>query len=655
MTKESDIFGDVDPTQEGNEKKERSVEARRQEDSDRRSRRRDVGDDAGSFGRDPVEMFFGGNSRTQFGGISNKTLNALIETFESIDRDFDDPNVDPALSRKRFAIHPIDSANTNPTLVIGLPITIGTTENVIYYSLVLELPTVQMREIRRSRRDEPLQLPVFSEDRMDHRWDEAVKAAVSRIGPGHPINAGYQLIPSNLLTEDTNDNSIREDLLAIFGNAVDAICGWREILADQAGDKVPTVHIGPKFVEQDFRYFEARLDFSRKPRFDTSKLPIRSDIALTVSHVELPSNHDVERMVPTSRPIGTVSIAVDMIVDSAGDDSGWGRRRISESDQDPFWQPVINITDIVGEPNIPWSFENSLLMVGSTAILAQDFRWIEGLRQRRGSQYKSLEDLSVLTLAHPDPSRRGVSTDITSATSDAELSDYLNFTTRPDVYYGMVLSTGSEKGWSNSIFERIALAEDSHTQGQTIAMLYESADNLTGGEFTRLMSAEGISLREPPVFTTDNRVFTGYFSDSAGNLRDIREWNVPAIFNLTKDNPSEAYDIAMQYQDTLMADSGTELSTDLAERYRILESLLGNNAFHLNGTAEIIQIESWFIRILSTAMIKSGVMPRINDHNGLRARTHRSSSYRGDTIGRLETSRRRRDDDIDRRGRRSYR
>lgn len=650
MTKESDIFGDVNDQPEDN-REQRDERGHRDERGRGRGRDRVQDGDKPQM-RDPVEAFFGGASRTQFGGISNKTLNALIDTFDQIDRDFDDPNVDPALARKKFAIHPIDSANTNPTLVIGLPVNIGGVEQVIYYSLVLEIPGVQMREIRRSRRDEPMQLPVFSEDRMDSRWSDAITAAVSRIGPGHPVDAGWQLIPSNLLVEDTSEGTVREDLLAIFSNAVDAICGWREILAEQSGDQIPAVRLGPEFVEADHRHFEARLDYSRKPRFDTSKLPIRSDIALSVYHTEIPRGRDDERLVPTSRPIGTVSIAVDMIVSGIAEETGWGRRRSRDDDNEPFWQPVINITDIVGEQNVPWSIENSLLLLGATSILANDFRWIEGLRQRPGSQYKSLEDLSVLTLAHPDPTRRGVSEDITPNTSDAELSDYLNCTTRPEVYYGMILSAGSEKGWANSIFERIALAEDSAVRNHLLEMLYEACDNLTGRRFGKLLSEQGISRREAPVFTTDNRVFTGYFQDENGATRDIREWNVPAILNLTKDNPADAYDIAMQYQDTLMADAGTELSTDLAERYRILEQLLGGNAFHLNGTAEQLQIESWFITLLSTALIDSGVMPRISDHNGLRARTHRVSSYRGDAIHRLETGRRRRDnDDFDRRGR----
>lgn len=658
MTNESDVFGDEPQRDEARETRtEQSNRGERRSDRDERRDRRDRRDDRTSDREyDPVESFFGGANRTQFGGISNKTLNALIEVFDNIDRDFDDPNVDPSLARKKFAIHPIDSANTNPTLVIGLPTTVGGDECVIHYSLVLEIPGVQMREIRRSRRDDPLQLPVFSEDRMDSRWSEAITAAAGRIGAGRPVDAGYQLIPSNLLVEDTSEGTVREDLLAIFTNAVDAICGWREILAEQAGDSIPKVRLGPDFVEPDFRHFEARIDYSRKPRFNTSKLPIRSDIALSVFHVETPHARDDERLVPTSRPIGTVSVAVDMIVSDEGEVSGWGRRRSREDDQDPFWQPIINITDIVGEQNVPWSIENSLLLLGTTSILANDFRWVEGLRQRPGSQYKSLEDLSVLTLAHPDPARRGVSEDITPNTGDAELSDYLNCTTSPKVYYGMVLSAGSEKGWANSIFERIALADDVNDRNHLLNMLYDASDYVTGNRFGKLMAAEGISRRQSPVFTTDNRVFTGYFSDEDGNVRDIREWNVPAILRLAKDNPADAYDIAMQYQDTLMADAGTELSTDLAERYRILETLLGTNAFHLNGTAEMIQIESWYISMLSSAMLDAGVMPRISDHNGLRARSHRTSSYRGDAIERLETGRRRRDDDFDRRGRgRNYR
>lgn len=601
---------------------------------------------------DAVEAFFGGSQRTQFGGISNKTLHALIGVFEDIDTGYDDPNVDPALSRRNFKIHPIDANNTNPTLVIGLPTEVAGHEQVIYFSLVLEIPGTQMREVRRHRRDEPMHLPVFSEDRMDERWRSAVGAAVSRIGAGDHNEAGWQLIPYNLLTEEANEGSIREDILAIYSNAVDAICGWREMMFEQADQNYAPVCLSPAFVN-DHRYFETSLDYSRKPRLTSSKLPIRSDISMTIYHTEAPRGQDGDSLVPTRRPIGSVSLAVDMFVTADQEVSGWGRRRVSEDDPEAFWQPVINITDIVGEQNIPWSLENSLYMIGSTSLLSTDFRWVEGIRSRVGGQYKPMEELGVLTLAHPDPVKRGFSEDITPHTPDSELSEYLNFTVKPEVYYGMVLSRGSEKGWANSIFERIALCSDASVRNSLIKLLYTAADRVTGGEFSNALYELGVNNGIPPVFTTQNRVFTGYFTDTDGNLRDIREWNVPAIMTFSKSQPEEAYEIGMEYQDTLMSDMGTELTTDLADRYRILETLMGSNSFHLNGTAEMIQLESWFVQALAMAMQKSGVMPRMSDHNGLRTRVHRTSSYRGAAIGNLDIGNRRsRDDgDFQRRGR----
>lgn len=657
------VFGDSERDErydERDDREERNNRDRR-DTRDDRDDRDDRYDDRESRGRregrrddrrnDAIDAFFSGANRTQFGGISNKTLNELVKVFESINSDYDDPSIDEELSRRRFQIHPIDGQATNPTLVIGLPIKLGNVDHVFYYSLVLEIPGVQMREVRRYRRDEPQQLPVFSEDRMDSRWREAVRAAVGRIGTGTPVEAGFQLIPYNLLQEEVSEGSAREDVLAIFTNAVDAICGFREMMAAQQGLNVPAVCLTPKFVGDD-RRFEASFDFSRKPRLDTSKLPIRSDIALTIYHTETPRGYDNEHLVPTRRPIGTVSVAVDLIAVNDGEVSGWGRRR-SRDEERPFWQAVLNITDIVGEVGIPWSIENSLLLMGSTTLLANNFRWVEGLRPRSGTEYKPLEELSALWLAHPDPKSRGVAQDITPNTEDGELSDFLDFTVNPEPYYGMVLSIGSEKGWANSIFERIALAEGEEADA-LIKTLYNACDKLTGNEFSNVLAERGYSRRKKPVETTDNRVFTGYFRDNEGNVRDIREWNVPAILTLVKDDPAAAYEIAMEYQDTLMTDSGTELASDLAERYRILKLVVGDNAFHLNGTAEMIQVMSWFQEVLAIAMVRSEMMPHINDGGGLRSRIHRSSSYSGDTMGSVDIGRRRnRDgDDFDRR--RSY-
>lgn len=639
------IFGDDEKEQPQQTREERKEYFDRE---DQRDFRRPPNEEQMEL--DAVEAFFGGSQRTQFGGISNKILHVLIETFEGIDTGYDDPNIDPALSRRNFRIHPIDANNTNPTLIIGLPTTIMGQEQVIYFSLVLEIPGTQMREVRRHRRDEPMHLPVFSEDRMDARWRSAVAAAVSRIGAGEQNEAGWQLIPFNLLTEDANDSNIKEDILAIYTNAVDAICGWREMMLEQAGYGPATISLSPSFVNEN-RYFETSLDYSRKPKMTSSKLPIRSDIAMTVYHTEAPRSGDGENLVPVRRPIGTVSVAVDMFVTADQEVSGWGRRRVSEDEPEAFWQPVINLTDIVGEQNIPWSLENTLYFIGASSLLSVDFRWVEGIRARVGGQYKPMEELGVLTLAHPDPARRGFSEDITPHTPDNELSEFLNFTVKPEVYYGMVMSRGSEKGWANSIFERIALAQDAKTRQTLIDVLYTAANRVTGGAFDDVMHEMGVPTNVAPVFTTHNRVFTGYFTDTDGNLRDIREWNVPAIMTFSKAQPQEAYEIGMEYQDTLMSDMGTELTTDLADRYRILETLMGTNSFHLNGTAEMIQFESWFVQALACAMQKSGIMPRMSDHNGLRTRVHRTSSYRGAAIGKMDigSGRRRDDNDFSRR------
>ena len=641
---------DVNQTQD----QPRAPREQREQHDEQYSRRQTPADD---IGYDPVNAFFDGSSRANFGGISNKLLNTLIEVFNSTSDEYDNPSVDPALARKNFKIYPLDGSTGSsilPTLVLGLPTIVGGKNIVIYFTLVLEVPgPQQMRETRTmSSRDEVLQLPVFSEDRMDRKWRDMVKATVSKIGAGSHIRAGQQLIPADLLDE-TTDTVAREDIARIYANGIDAICGWRETMLQNAGVNVQAAKITPAFVGGN-RRFEATADFSRAPKFDTSKMPIRSDIAITVYHAEQPnlrdrnSRHDEEDFIPTRRPIGTVSVAIDLHVD-AEEQGGWGRSR-REPEEAGFWQPVLNITDMVGEPNVPWSLESSLLLIGSTSILTENFRWVEGLRARTGTRFKSLESLDTLTLAHPDPEKRVVVSDIGPNTSDADLSDYLNLTVKPDLYYGMVLSPASEKSWCNKIFELIAMSTDDDQRMGYISTLYDAADILTGNAFTAAFKAAGLPMNAPPVVSVDSRQFTGWFVDTNGNKRDIREWNVPAILALNKNNPDDALDIALDFQDTIMPHGQSELNYDLATRYRILEGALGSSSFHLTGTTEMIQVQTWFIEILVEAMIKAKVMPYNNDHNGLRTRARRTSAYSGDTIRELgRGSSAPRDDRFDRR------
>ncbi len=632
----------------GAETEARKEQPRKEQPREERPRREDREDR--HVGEETVERInnFFSAGRASFNGITNKLLAQMTEVFESTASEYDNPQIDPALSRKNFKIHPLDTGSVGsiPTLLICLPTKVGSKEVVIHYSLVLE-PTGPQRfkTIRSEHRDrDDLQLPVFVEDYMDDRWHAAIERTMTNIYAGQVFGAGSQIIPGRLV-DDQSEVTSRETIATIFGNAIDAICATREEMIINVGGKVNAQRITPEFVDENNR-FSVTVDSSRTPKRDTSGNPIRSDIALTVFHESIiggSSRRDREDRIPTSRPIGTISLAIDLqyVGEQSGAFGGFHR----QEEELPFFQPVLNITDMVGAPGVPWALESSLLVIGAASLMSDNYRWVEPMRNRGSNRYKSLEALDTLMLAHPDPDRREIAEGINSMTPDGELGDYLNQVVYPDLYFGMVMNPAGEKAWANKVFEAIALADTDREVREYCEILYDAADNLTNNKFRACMEEDGFA-GELPVRSVDTRVFTGRFIDKDGNDRDIREWTPTAMLNFKSSDPREAMGWMLDYQDTLLPSNSVELNQDLAERYRFLTDTMGSSAFHIDGTAEAIQLETWFVRTLSRAMHESGMMPHIADSTGLRTRSRRSSGFSGDRARDLSrNSRRSRDSD----------
>lgn len=637
-------------------------EQRAQRNTGRNSQRDDRDDRDGrddnsgrSDKQETLSRFFG-TGRTSFGGISNKLLAQFTEVFESTADAYDNPNVDPSLERRNFKIQPLDNSSTStvPTLLVCLPTKVGGKEVVINYSLVLEPSGPQrMKYIRGERNSDDLTLPIFVEDHLDNRWRELIAKTATRMGSlpnSEALSAGFQIIPNDLMDEKSETVS-RELISSIFSNAIDAICATREDLLVASGAKVEVLRLSPEFVDDNNR-FSLAIDYSRTPRKDTGGSPIRADIAITVFHEEVQrrGRHDRYDDSPLSVPneIGTIAMAVDLehIDNPSGAFGGYGNR---SQDDEPYFQPVLNITDIVGAPGVPWALESTLLMIGSATLMSDNYRWVESLRGRNG-KFQSLESLDALLLANPDPQMRDIAEGINSNSTDQELSEYLNKTVAPDLFFGMVLNPAGEKAWAQQIFELIALADGREAEDYE-KVLYAACDRLTGNLFTETME-DNDHVGRSPVRSVDSRLFLGHFLDADNNVRDIREWNQTAVLNFKRKQPREAYECMLDYQDTMLPSNSVEMNQDLATRYGMLTDILGASAFHIRGTAECIQLESWFMRTLAEALNRSGMMPHINDNTGLRTRHRRSTGFHGERvrdIGRQGRNRRDRDEDRPRR------
>lgn len=632
----SDTFHTAGEEGRSEERRQRPTEEREAPRAERRVREEDAdtGDRVWTFGNMGRQ-----SARPTMGGISDGALALMIKVFEA--KSYDSPNLPAEIARGRFRLIPLDGQTANvpqSAMLVCLPIDIGASKLVLTYILIIENPGEPVTRVLQERGDS-YDAIVLPEDMLSQRYLGVVKDQVSGMGSEF-VMVGSQVILADTVAE-LNEKDDNRRIAAIFDNAMDAICGYRENIIDHvAGTRSAATRITPKALRAKER-LEVGFSYSGQQIQDSSGLPIRSDVVSTMYHSQQTPD-DIEMYIRSE--IAEVRAGLDLVI-SYGDDTddrprfGGGRRRHSDRPE-PFWRPVINITSITAPAKVPFNLELAQLALSMIALQSNDYRWATILRPTNRPSgkdlIKPLTELKYLWLMHPDEDKACIYDDLSSNISDAELGDFLDDTVRQDPAFGLTIPSSGEKSWVLGIYERIAMTQDR----ALIETLYDSADTLTGNHFRAVAEDMGLLDRgELPVATTGTRALLGYWLDSDGNKRDLREWGVAALLSYTN---GKSPDLIRDYQATF-EDSRYSLDRNLAERYSILRKLVPG--VHVTGTAEQLVFNTDYIAALSEALDRARMSPYVSGSEGLNTRRKVGhTAYDRYTASNLGVARRGRED-----------
>lgn len=603
--------------------------------------------------------------RAGIGGISDAALQTLIRVFEGA-KDHESPSLSEQIRRDQFKLLPLISHTngTNPALLVTLSLGNDRIKQTLVYVIVIEQAgAIQTRSLTDQR--ESYESLILPEDQLNNRYYDRIRAQLADSANSVAV-IGSQVIlaeTTQVLTQQNGDTDpyAKGVVASILNNAIDALSGYREkVLAATNGSVATPVSITPDSVGDGDR-IEVVYDYPVMQEKDTSGLPIRQDIAANVYYSHA-TRDDLDNKVHDRIPLGSVTASMDLYLDDGDSDqrsrfgSAWSRR----TQQDPFWQAVLDVTSVGGKSAVPYNLELAQLLLAQMAPQTNEYRWIRALRPRATAANQkgvldSLVDLGWLNFYNPTAEEACYVGDIGPNVTDDALVDYLSQVIRPEISLGLTIPSSGDKSWVLSLFERIALTEGKERQ-KFVEMLYASANVLTGGKFMEYAEEAGITdTAYSPIITTGTRELNAVWTDNHGNLRSGSEWNVLAFATQVGDKKG-AQDLVRDYQLTFETQrSGRSVDFNLSARWDMLRRFVCPTIRPV-GTSEKLIIDLTYLEVLSKALSKTSLDPYITNADAMHRRQRAgNTAYRDHAGSNIGSNSRRRDEETGGRNRSIFR
>lgn len=294
---------------------------------------------------------------------------------------------------------------------------------------------------------------------------------------------------------------------------------------------------------------------------DMSDLPIRSDIAITITaNAKGQQNQSLnkQRQATLTRLTGYMDFIWSK---QPNNQQAW----VAPNQQpkvEPLYTPVFVMTsampeDIQTEPA-------QLLAIASATCLMENQRWTFGFMPRKGVGKRKevdLHDISAIGFdANFEGNKDGVGSRIADTHSDSftlgKLNGLLQLVSNPVPLIALDVPECGSSTWMHAIF--VAAAAGDPVANQTII---EAANYLTNGKFKSIYQGTRV------CYEYGGRLHAGYYMDAERKRHDLREIDYLGVLNLFGDRDMN---MVRRYSESLNNDS-IPLDIRLANRKAILD------------------------------------------------------------------------------------
>lgn len=429
-------------------------------------------------------------------------------------------------------------------------------------------------------------------------WDTVKKFVIDTFGVNAQVHdAGCTVIPTEIDKEIPVERF--QDWLH---NSVQAV--WA-VLDLKLGAEAPPFTLA-EFGEKDI--LTARSEYGSVHGTNIVGLPVREDIELTVSASNNADTQGLDMRPP--RELTRVTGYVDLMYNPQQPaQQQFGMFPMMQPQQmmpGVMYQPRLVLTSVESLTDVV-SMELQLLALSTAVQLGRGGNWwnafrrplkaySEGANARKGINLRDIGAIGYEIKDPANPGQPGNKID-TSATNfgDQQFAQMMSMFFNQQLLYTLDIEEAGELSWLQQTF--IAAANKNEDARKSILM---AANRLTLGRFEKHFPFDA-----PVCFDDADRIHLGYYTNSDGHLRDLRELDYLAILNLAgKDDPT----LVEKWERTHL-DRNIPLAVRLHERKTIIDRLLSGSVV-VKGFARRVTFSEQFIKALSDSIEEAGLSVR---------------------------------------------
>lgn len=329
---------------------------------------------------------------------------------------------------------------------------------------------------------------------------------------------------------------------------------------------------------------EINVDLSGRDSVSADGMPRRSDIAVSVAGVVRKGEQNVS--------VGLANLGgyVNLMYTPPQDQDRWARTQ--RRDQ-PYFTPtfIINRMDTGANGITP---ELLLLSLAGASVISKDQAWAQTFLPGEVARGEvDTRDTGLLNILGPDQDKEPVVFEARASLDTNKWGQYFFSLVDENLAWAIELEEGGDNSWVTSLLSDAA--NDDTPNREHVRRLYDYADRLTNGNFTRRAKELGV---ENPLQMSGARYLTGTWIDEKGQERDLREWDLLRWMAL---NPNDEGASALNYQDVI---DRTDLDVEVrvSEQFSQLTTALGASNVKFARYVDLAFINPAFIEAMAMAV-----------------------------------------------------
>jgi len=486
-----------------------------------------------------------------------------------------------AIDLTKIQVLGLDGQENNVSIssvILAYPIEDQGVTKVLVHSLVLEgtlSDETPIRNVEINHRTYPL--PIIASDYVTESYlaliDDIVKKAFDQSRRSvEVIRGGWRVVDRKV---DFNDPETTEARQVIFYAQAALSSMYNELYRND-------MFFSLEWLNKQST-LEINVDMSGRESVSADGLPRRSDIAVSVAGTVRKGDQNV------TVPLANLGGYMNIVYTPPQNEERWARDR--RRDQ-PYFTPtyIINRMDTSGNAITP---ELLLLALASSSVISKNQAWARTFLPGEVARGEiDARDSGLLNILGPDEDQQPIVFDNRGSLDEEKWGQYFFSLVDENLVYAIELEEGGDNSWLTSLL--LDAADDTSANREAVRRLYDYADRLTSGNFSRRAQELGV---ENPLVMSGARYLTGTWLDEKGNERDLREWD---LLRWMAQNPNDGGESALRYQDVI---DRTDLDVEIrvSEQFDQLTGALQQNV-KFSRYVDLAFINPQFIEALALSV-----------------------------------------------------